>query len=69
MFIQWQFTNKVLLVKVHDAISNHKLIMIDYNIKCIEDGEVSLYHDGTQKRLDTTATGIDVNGTVTANRI
>ena len=36
----------------------------DY-IKCIEDGEVSLYHNNA-KKLDTTATGIDVNGTVTA---
>jgi hypothetical protein len=36
----------------------------DY-IKCIEDGEVSLYHDNS-KKLDTTSTGIDVNGTVTA---
>ncbi len=33
--------------------------------KFVEDGEVSLYHnDG--KKLDTTATGIDVNGNVTA---
>ena len=37
----------------------------DNYVKGVNGGEVSLYHNAS-KKLDTTATGIDVNGTVTA---